>query len=148
MQLEASYRFYSAYHSNPINKWIHVVTVPIIFVASIRLLHLFIPKLLIIVITGGLGGSYGLMEFKAGLSLSPVIGLLTFWALQGMSVSTAVILWVLGWVMQFIGHGVFERRRPALLDGLLQALHAALFFVWLELLFSLGFRKDLLKKLH
>jgi uncharacterized membrane protein YGL010W len=34
-----------------------------------------------------------------------------------------------------------------LLDGLWQAVHAALFFVWLELLFALGFLADLKEKL-
>ena len=27
---------------------------------------------------------------------------------------------VIGWIAQFIGHGVFEGRKPALMDNLLQ----------------------------
>lgn len=56
--------------------------------------------------------------------------------------------WALGiflssWIAQFIGHGVFEGRAPALLDNLVQALFLAPFFVWMEILFSLGYRPEL-----
>merc|ERR1712141_396104 len=50
---------------------------------------------------------------------------------------------ILGWIAQFIGHGVFEGRKPALMDNLLQGelhkLFAAPMFVTLEVLFMLGF---------
>ena len=56
--------------------------------------------------------------------------------------------WALGvfltsWVAQFVGHGVFEGRAPALLDNLVQALFLAPFFVWMEILFFLGYRPEL-----
>ncbi|KAL2935313.1 putative endoplasmic reticulum membrane protein C16E8.02 [Bienertia sinuspersici] len=38
------------------------------------------------------------------------------------------------WTAQFIGHGVFEKRAPALLDNLVQAFLMAPFFVLLEAL--------------
>ena len=38
------------------------------------------------------------------------------------------------WTMQFIGHGVFEKRAPALIDNLVQALMMAPYFVLLEIL--------------
>ncbi|GAB4860776.1 hypothetical protein Ancab_035939 [Ancistrocladus abbreviatus] len=38
------------------------------------------------------------------------------------------------WTSQFIGHGVFEKRAPALLDNLAQAFLMAPFFVLLEAL--------------
>ena len=43
---------------------------------------------------------------------------------------------------QFIGHGVFEGRAPALLDSWDQALITAPLFVVLEVLFFLGYRKQ------
>lgn len=56
--------------------------------------------------------------------------------------------WALGihltsWILQFIGHGVFERRAPALLDNLVQAFFLAPFFVWMEILFFFGYRPEL-----
>ena len=52
-------------------------------------------------------------------------------------------IFVLSWVAQFIGHGVFEGRAPALLDNLVQALVLAPFFVWMEFLFFIGYRPEL-----
>jgi uncharacterized membrane protein YGL010W len=46
-----------------------------------------------------------------------------------------------GWVIQLIGH-VFEGRRPALVDNLVQALMAPLFLI-AEVQFALGMRKEL-----
>ena len=58
-------------------------------------------------------------------------------------------LHVLGWYMQLHpGHKIFERRKPALLDGLVQSFLTAPFFVFTELLFWLGFRKQLRAELE
>lgn len=57
-----------------------------------------------------------------------------FWAVCGF---------VAAWIAQFVGHGLFEGRAPALLDNLFQALFLAPLFVWLELLFALGYRPEL-----
>ena len=51
-------------------------------------------------------------------------------------------------VEQFVGHGVFEGRKPALLDNLLQSLVLAPLFVWLEMLFFFGYRPALQKSVH
>lgn len=57
-----------------------------------------------------------------------------FWAVCGF---------VAAWIAQFLGHGLFEGRAPALLDNIFQALFLAPLFVWLELLFALGYRPEL-----
>lgn len=43
----------------------------------------------------------------------------------------ALAVHCVAWTLQFIGHGVFERRKPALLDNVLQVF-AAPIFVTLE----------------
>ena len=50
----------------------------------------------------------------------------------------ALALHVVAWVMQFVGHGVFEGRAPALLDNLFDALVMAPLFVFIEATFWLG----------
>lgn len=52
-------------------------------------------------------------------------------------------VFAVAWILQFVGHGKFEGRAPALLDNLTQALLLAPLFVWLEFLFALGYRKEL-----
>ena len=48
-------------------------------------------------------------------------------------------LFTIGWIFQFVGHGVFEKRRPALIDNLVQSLVLAPYFIMFEFLFKLGF---------
>ncbi|KOS20169.1 putative endoplasmic reticulum membrane protein [Escovopsis weberi] len=50
---------------------------------------------------------------------------------------------LVSWIFQFLGHGAFEGRAPALLDNLIQAVFLAPMFVWLEFLFKLGYRREL-----
>jgi 2-hydroxy fatty acid dioxygenase len=54
---------------------------------------------------------------------------------------------IFSWIIQFIGHGKFEGRAPALLDNLVQALFLAPFFVWFEVLFMFGYRPELKARL-
>ena len=70
-----------------------------------------------------------------GKHLTTVYGMTAnYWAAGGF---------VAAWIAQFLGHGLFEGRAPALLDNLFQALFLAPLFVWLELLFALGYRPEL-----
>jgi uncharacterized membrane protein YGL010W len=55
----------------------------------------------------------------------------------------SIAIFVVSWIAQFVGHGKFEGRAPALLDNLFQAIFLAPLFVWLELLFMLGYRPNL-----
>lgn len=50
---------------------------------------------------------------------------------------------MVSWIAQFIGHGRFEGRKPALLDNIVQAFFLAPLFVWYEVLFKCGFYKNL-----
>jgi len=90
------------------------------------------------------------MHFLAGILYLPIM--LTY-AYLGLVVipnghsHLSLILWTLSWIAQFIGHGIFEKRAPALLTNLPQSIHAAVFFVWLELLFEFGFHPALKKRL-
>eukprot|EP00976_Prorocentrum_cordatum_P041083 833984-Prorocentrum_minimum.AAC.1 len=90
------------------------------------------------------------------LALEPVAGL-TWFLTHGVamySVATwmhhqnrwqlAVALHVLSWYMQIHpGHAVFERRKPALMDSLVQAFAMAPLFVHMEVLFWMGYRPAL-----
>jgi uncharacterized membrane protein YGL010W len=59
------------------------------------------------------------------------------------TLQAAAVLHVGCWVAQFVGHGAFEGRAPALFDNLVQAIFLAPMFVWLEFLFMLGYRREL-----
>lgn len=95
------------------------------------------------------GGFYVLMEPVAGSLLCAIcFGMAAadnyFYSIDPKT-STAVAggIFAVAWILQFLGHGKFEGRAPALLDNLMQALLLAPLFVWLELLFYFGYRKEL-----
>ncbi|KAI9798435.1 MAG: hypothetical protein M1833_004829 [Piccolia ochrophora] len=96
---------------------------------------------------------YILMEPVAGSLLAPLLVGGTAFANHLTSVYGAKAnYWAIGvhvtsWLAQFVGHGAFEGRAPALLDNLVQAVFLAPFFVWLEVLFFLGYRPELKKRL-
>lgn len=64
----------------------------------------------------------------------------------GEATRLAVIVHVVSWIAQFIGHGIFEKRAPALFDNLVQALVLAPFFVVFEVSHALGIRAGILNK--
>lgn len=96
---------------------------------------------------------YFLMEPVAGGLLAPILLGGTAYANHlttsyGRTANTwALVLHVTCWLAQFVGHGVFEGRAPALLDNLAQAFFLAPFFVWMEILFYLGYRPELKSRL-
>ncbi|XP_047316796.1 2-hydroxy-palmitic acid dioxygenase mpo1-like [Impatiens glandulifera] len=156
--LEKHFSFYGAYHSNPINILIHTIFVwPLLFTALVILY--FTPALIEcpfqckiglipnigFVFTLIYAGFYICLDRKAG-TLAAFLCLVcwVFGSLLaknlGFSLAWKVVLaaQIICWTGQFIGHGVFERRAPALLDNLLQAFVMAPFFVVLEVL-QMGF---------
>jgi uncharacterized membrane protein YGL010W len=52
----------------------------------------------------------------------------------------ALVVHIIAWIAQFLGHGAFEGRAPALLDNLFQAIFMAPIFITMELFFYLGYK--------
>ena len=91
----------------------------------------------------------------AGLSATPII--MSFAALANKLIggynkakvnTIAIAVHVVSWIAQFVGHGKYEGRKPALLDNLVQALFLAPLFVWYEVLFKMGFYKGLQREVE
>ncbi|KAJ6801728.1 putative endoplasmic reticulum membrane protein [Iris pallida] len=151
LDLEKHFAFYGAYHSDPINVLIHVLFVwPIFYTALLlfqytppllRLPHLDLDLNLAFLFASLYALFYVAMDRKAGSLAALLCGLCwlgsrTLAARLGFSLGWKVVLaaQLFCWTGQFIGHGVFEKRAPALLDNLTQALFMAPFFVLLEVL--------------
>ncbi len=149
---------YSAYHRNPVNKVIHFIFVPTIVwtlmialglvdvfsvgALTFTLAHFALVPLLV---------WYLLLDFALGVAAVVLYSTLLILALGVGSLGTATalifagILHVASWAFQFLGHGVWEKRRPALLDNLFQTLVAPIFVI-AEVAFMMGLRKDLEKE--
>lgn len=95
-----------------------------------------------------------LLEPVAGTVLLPIIIGWTAYAnhltstYSHQATITAIAVEIVAWGAQFVGHGVYEGRAPALLDNLMQALVLAPFFVFMEILFKFGYRPELQKRVE
>jgi len=168
LNLEKQLCFYGAYHHNPVNIRIHMTCVPLILAASLLLATnsptliplpswLTIPNLPLNAGTIGAilySGFYMLLEPVAGTILLPLIIGWTAYSNHLTSTYTynanviGIAVEVFSWIAQFVGHGIYERRAPALLDNLLQAVVLAPFFVFMEVLFKFGYRPELQKRVN
>lgn len=96
-----------------------------------------------------------ILEPIAGLLYSPILLSFGHWSnlisseeYYGESYfMPTLVIWIFAWIFQFIGHGKFEKRKPALVDNLFQSIVLAVFFVWIESLFFLGYRPKLKQSL-
>ena len=87
------------------------------------------------------------LDVRFGLVMAGLLALCAWVGLALAQLST--VLWlacglglfVVGWIIQFIGHG-FEGRKPAFMDDLKSLLVGPL-FVLAEVVFLLGMRREL-----
>ncbi len=146
---------YSAYHRNPVNKAIHFVFVPAIvwtLMIAFGLVDLFSVGALTFTLAHALVVPllvwYLLLDFPLGAVAVFLYTTLLILALfvGALGTTTALViagtLHVFSWAVQFLGHGVWEKRRPALMDNLFQTLVAPIFVI-AEVAFMMGLRKDL-----
>ena len=150
--------------SHPTNVAIHMVFVPAIYATALVLLGLLAPipiasNVPVLHLSDLFAATYAigyiLLEPVAGTLILPFHIACAYYArylpTQFPSDKIAIfagILQVIAWVAQFLGHGLAEKRAPALLDNLFQALYLAPLFVWLEILFSFGYRPELKRNIE
>ncbi len=139
---------YAAYHRDPRNQMTHHVGVPMIVFSLILALSLVplasgpVPVSVATLLIGILMVAYIVAVPLVGMIALLEYGLLLAVAEALMPLGSGVILplagglFVLGWIIQFWGH-VYEGRKPALFDNLLQIFMAPAFLI-AELLFSAG----------
>ena len=143
---------YAAYHRDSRNIITHVIGIPMIVVAVAILLSR--PSLILFgwplspaVMVAAAGALFYLrLDLRFGAVMT---GLLALSVLAGQALaaeSTAVWLgwglglFVIGWIIQFVGH-YYEGRKPAFIDDVMGLAVGPLFIV-AEIAFWLGLRDD------
>lgn len=166
-KLEEFFVSYGSYHDHWINQLIHIVCIPLLYFSGLCLLQSVFPFGTKIYETENLPffvfNLSTLIHFFLCflyLNVDLVSGCIsttfyTFlwvvarnWYLSAYSTGTIGefmkyqgILHVICWIAQFIGHGLFEKRAPALMDNFLLTLVAP-DFVIIEILFYFGWRSE------
>lgn len=144
---------YADYHRDPRNILTHFIGVPMILLAVVMLLSR--PAWLALgglplspaVIAAVLACSYYvLLDLRYGLAMGVVLAaMLAVAAPLAQQATTVWLGWslgifVVGWVIQFIGH-YYEGRKPAFMDDIVGLLIGPL-FVMAEMGFGMGLRRE------
>ncbi|CAN1296508.1 2-hydroxy-palmitic acid dioxygenase MPO1 [Linum perenne] len=162
LDVETHFAFYGAYHANPINILIHTLFVWPIFFTTLMLFY-YTPSFLDFPQIGFLGHLqhplvlnfgfffalfYALFYLVLDLKAGAVAALLCFSCWVGSSYVCASLGSSLGWKVNlgefgvctknaFFQFWIWQKRAPAILDNLAQAILTAPFFVLLEVLHQL-----------
>lgn len=149
---------YAAYHRDPRNIASHFIGIPLIVVAVAVLLsrpewsvgELWISPAVIVALASA--WFYLRLEVKLGVLMTALMGL-SVWAGHVLAqqstmvwLSSGLAMFVIGWVIQFVGHH-YEGRKPAFVDDLSGLIVGPLFVV-AELAFMLGMRHELKEQIE
>lgn len=144
---------YAAYHRDPRNLLSHFIGIPMIVLAVAALLSrpgmdvsgLWLSPVALVALASVL--FYLRLDLRFGALMGAVL-LLCVWVGAQLAQQTTAIwlsagvgLFVVGWIIQFVGH-YYEGRKPAFVDDLTGLIIGPL-FVAAELGFMLGLREPL-----
>eukprot|EP00357_Protocruzia_adherens_P023693 CAMPEP_0114984600 /NCGR_PEP_ID=MMETSP0216-20121206/7366_1 /TAXON_ID=223996 /ORGANISM="Protocruzia adherens, Strain Boccale" /LENGTH=194 /DNA_ID=CAMNT_0002346753 /DNA_START=39 /DNA_END=623 /DNA_ORIENTATION=+ len=163
---------YAEYHHNKVNIFLHLIGIPSITISLFAItnslvLTTFQVKGIDIVVNPGLflvllmWVLYPTVEAFIGIFTASVYTYAYYYTLTGFDACWVefatkygcswtpfqfmLYLHIAAWIMQFVGHGVFEGRRPALMDNFFLTAVAP-FFVFVEVFCTLGYRSELWKE--
>lgn len=150
---------YAEYHRDQRNIYTHFIGIPLIVIAVMGLCAVplaSVPVLGTLTITHLLLLAISLFYFR--LSLGYGVAMLGFFALCGLAVTpllelggmatvwASLAVFVVGWIIQFIGH-YYEGRKPAFVDDLI-GLAVGPLFVVAEWGFLVGIGKPLQQQIE
>ncbi|KAG1178448.1 hypothetical protein G6F70_001335 [Rhizopus microsporus] len=120
---------YGAHHNNKVNVAIHMV---------------FVPTILWTVY-------YVILDPIAATLYTPILlymchSATNYYKTNPNANKIAIVIHIISWILQLLGHGLAEKRSPKFLDNVVQAFVSAPYFVFFEVLFMLGYRPKLYKE--
>lgn len=157
--LQKQYEFYHKFHKNHINQFIHILCIPIIlwtFAVFFSYIDFNYSSIILCPFFGfiNLNGTsiiltiYSLYYFI----LEPRLGMIMYCILYFMQITSyyfylyisyawyyALVIHIISWILQLLGHYIFEKNKPALISGLVQSFLIAPLFVLLEIMFMFGY---------
>jgi len=121
---------YAESHCNPVNEMIHCICVPAIMFALLGLIWSVAPVLAVLMVAAALAYYLQLSQpFAVAMLALAASMLLLLWCLPTQLVlPVSLIIFVVAWIGQFIGHKI-EGKRPSFFDDLRFLLIGPLFIV-------------------
>jgi uncharacterized membrane protein YGL010W len=131
---------YKAYHKNKINIAIHQVCVPLLLVSF----YSTVPTYLAFAINMFYSINYLLYDIFSNKSIHAVYYLQSLFFLhfilrQLFTFQSNIYIHIASWVLQIIGHKIFEKNTPAFIDNLYDSFLFAPYFTFLETFYPLSF---------
>jgi uncharacterized membrane protein YGL010W len=152
-KLEQLLSQYAAYHLDHKNIITHFIGIPLIVFSLICLtaragmvVSGFEITLAMLILTASviyylsLDKIFGLIMLTVYVLAYPLAHIVAQWGTAAW-LSASIGIFVVGWVFQFIGH-FYEKKKPAFMDDVI-GLAIGPLFVLAEMVFMLGFRKDI-----
>jgi uncharacterized membrane protein YGL010W len=119
---------YAQYHRTTGNKWFHRFGIPMIMLSGLGMLarlvifsngSLRIDAAVVLIFATAL--YYLVLDWRLGLGMLAV-SIIFYVAGAALPMSVNIVLFVLGWIFQFIGHSVYEKKQPAFVRNLVHLL--------------------------
>lgn len=126
-QFERWWSDYEDHHRAQGNQWCHVVGIPLILAGLLGLLSLELFRVgelrieLALLVVLATGVAYLRLEPRLGGVMFGV-SLLIYLGARLLAWRWALALFVVGWVFQLVGHGIYEKRSPAFFRNLAHLL--------------------------
>eukprot|EP01053_Blabericola_migrator_P002372 Blabericola_migrator_1__2371@NODE_1665_length_4054_cov_138_103085_g1082_i0_p3_GENE_NODE_1665_length_4054_cov_138_103085_g1082_i0NODE_1665_length_4054_cov_138_103085_g1082_i0_p3_ORF_typecomplete_len211_score29_84DUF962/PF06127_11/1e18SHR3_chaperone/PF08229_11/72SHR3_chaperone/PF08229_11/1_3_NODE_1665_length_4054_cov_138_103085_g1082_i031223754 len=160
------YSHYAAFHTHPINKLIHMVGIPTLYIMTLSLIDSIITALIFdplevnsldaIINSAHLPLLHYMGLMAAGAEpISAMLAASTFlyyavisstlfqWLGPGLSFQLGTLFGLLCWSTQLYGHCVYESNIPALFKRPCETILVAPYYIVMEVLFYLGYKPHL-----
>ena len=119
---------YAAHHRTPGNKFFHRLGIPLIMLTLIGMLtevHLFELATVrwdaAMILIAAAAAYYFLLEWRLAIGML-VVSIVFYVAGAALPLLINAVLFVLGWIFQFIGHLVYEKQQPAFFRNLVHLM--------------------------
>ena len=126
-KIDALFGDYAEHHRSQGNQWCHAVGIPLIAAGLLGLAAVEVTRVggwpveLSAVLILALAPVYMRLDARLGAALT-VAYVLLYLGARMLAWQVNLGLFVLGWALQFVGHGVYEKRSPAFFRNLVHLL--------------------------
>ncbi|HEX6177603.1 MAG TPA: Mpo1-like protein [Thermoanaerobaculia bacterium] len=121
--IRALFDDYASYHRTKGNKLFHRLGIPMIMLTLLGMLSRVEigPIDAAIVLIAASSIYYVILDWRLGLAMI-LISVAMYAAGRALPMTVNVVFFVLGWIFQFIGHSVYEKKQPAFLRNFVHLL--------------------------
>jgi uncharacterized membrane protein YGL010W len=126
--VEALFADYAAYHQTPGNKAFHRAGIPMIMLTLIGMLtHVHLLEIgtvrsdLAMLLIAAAGAYYFVIEWRLAIAMIAVC-IVFYFISAAIPFLIHAIFFVIGWILQFVGHSVYEKKQPAFLRNFVHLL--------------------------